>query len=97
MTNWFKTEDVGYYDEDGNVFIIERINQIFKYKKETISPVEIETILKSSDGVRGRCSAYALEDEYPKVFITKVPEKRSEAGYVYIYIYISFKIDRNYV
>jgi len=78
-TNWFKTGDVGYYDKDGNVFVTERINQIFKYKRKPISPVEIETMLQNHPAVLEAIVVpvpHALEDEYPKAFITKVPGKK---------------------
>lgn len=28
---WFRTGDLGHYDADGNLFIVDRLNEIIKY------------------------------------------------------------------
>ncbi|KAL6264996.1 hypothetical protein P5V15_005088 [Pogonomyrmex californicus] len=77
-TDWFKTGDIGYYDEDGNVFVTERANQVFKYKKKSISPMKIEAVLQSHPAVLDAVVVpvpYAFENQFPKAFITKVAGK----------------------
>ncbi|XP_071639663.1 uncharacterized protein [Temnothorax longispinosus] len=44
---WFRSEDVGYYDEHGNVFVIDRVKQLINYRNYYISPAEIEIALQS--------------------------------------------------
>lgn len=42
---WFHTGDVGYEDEDGRLFLVDRIKDVFKVDNELVSPSEIERIL----------------------------------------------------
>ncbi|KAG5683270.1 hypothetical protein PVAND_012560 [Polypedilum vanderplanki] len=42
---WLHTGDVGYYDEDKQFFIVERIKELIKYKGFQVPPAEIESIL----------------------------------------------------
>jgi acyl-coenzyme A synthetase/AMP-(fatty) acid ligase len=42
---WFKTGDIGLQDEDGNLFITDRLKDLIKYKGFQISPAEIESVL----------------------------------------------------
>lgn len=45
FTGWLHTGDLGYYDYEGNVYIIDRIKELIKYQGHHISPNEIEKIL----------------------------------------------------
>lgn len=42
---WLHTGDVGYYDEDGEWFIVDRLKELIKYKGFQVPPAEIEAIL----------------------------------------------------
>ena len=44
---YFKTGDVGYQDEKGNVYITDRIKELIKYNAFQIAPAELEGILMS--------------------------------------------------
>ncbi|XP_050465699.1 uncharacterized protein LOC126858961 isoform X2 [Cataglyphis hispanica] len=43
--DWFRTGDMGFYDEDGDIFIIDRINQLLEVQNYIISPTLIENLL----------------------------------------------------
>ncbi|CAG4945386.1 unnamed protein product [Colias eurytheme] len=43
---FFKTGDLGYYDDDRYFFIVDRIKEIFFYNSYQVSPLELETILQ---------------------------------------------------
>ncbi|KAH0822058.1 hypothetical protein GEV33_000733 [Tenebrio molitor] len=40
-----RTGDIGYYDDDGVVYVVGRSKDIIKYKSFQVSPVELENIL----------------------------------------------------
>lgn len=42
---WLHTGDIGYYDEDHEWFIVDRIKELIKYKGYQVPPAEIEAIL----------------------------------------------------
>lgn len=48
---WLHTGDVGYIDDDGDVFIVDRIKELIKYKGFQVAPAELEAILLSHPSV----------------------------------------------
>jgi long-chain acyl-CoA synthetase len=42
---WFSTGDVGYVDDDGALWLVDRLDDIFKYDNEIVSPSRVEQIL----------------------------------------------------
>ncbi|XP_055633649.1 luciferin 4-monooxygenase-like [Toxorhynchites rutilus septentrionalis] len=42
---WLHTGDIGYYDEDEDFFIVDRIKELIKYKGFQVPPAELEAIL----------------------------------------------------
>ncbi|XP_068249585.1 probable 4-coumarate--CoA ligase 3 [Palaemon carinicauda] len=42
---WLLTGDVGYYDQDGFIYVVDRIKEIIKYKGLQVAPAELEGIL----------------------------------------------------
>ncbi|KAJ2947477.1 hypothetical protein O0L34_g17261 [Tuta absoluta] len=49
---FFRTGDLGYYDDDGYFYIIDRMKEIIVYDGYKIAPLELETILLLHPGVR---------------------------------------------
>ncbi|CAN8017400.1 unnamed protein product [Ixodes persulcatus] len=48
---WFRTGDVGYYDENGRIYIVERLKQMIKCVGNVVTPAELEDILTSHEAV----------------------------------------------
>ncbi|KAF4519272.1 hypothetical protein B566_EDAN002161 [Ephemera danica] len=48
---WFQTGDIGFFDSDGNLYVIERISFLFKYYMSFVSPVELESVLQEHEAV----------------------------------------------
>lgn len=48
---WLHTGDVGYYNEAGEWFIVDRLKELIKYKGFQVPPAEIEALLLTHPGV----------------------------------------------
>lgn len=48
---WFRTGDIGYYDENGHIYILERLKQMIKCMGNVVTPAELEDILTSHEAV----------------------------------------------
>ncbi|KAL2324960.1 hypothetical protein Fmac_024018 [Flemingia macrophylla] len=44
---WLRTGDLGYIDENGCVYIVERIKELIKYNGYQVAPAELESVLLS--------------------------------------------------
>lgn len=49
---FYKSGDIGYFDEAGFLYIIDRKKEIYKYKGFQFNPSEIENVIQEIDGVR---------------------------------------------
>nr|XP_040221442.2 uncharacterized protein LOC120948797 [Anopheles coluzzii] len=59
---WLHTGDVGYYDEEQDFFIVDRIKDLIKYKGFQVPPAELEDVLLSHRQVRD-CAVVGVPDE----------------------------------
>lgn len=44
---WLKTGDLGYFDSDGFLYIVDRLKELIKYKAYQVAPAELERYLQS--------------------------------------------------
>ncbi|XP_075976069.1 luciferin 4-monooxygenase-like [Anticarsia gemmatalis] len=73
---FFKTGDLGYYDEDKYFYIVERLKEIIVYDGYKVAPLELETVLQLHPGVReaGVVGKPVLDyGEEPTAFVVKQP------------------------
>ncbi|KAG5227937.1 Ca4CL [Salix suchowensis] len=59
---WLHTGDIGYIDNDGDIFIVDRIKELIKYKGFQVAPAELEAILLSHPSVED-AAVVPLPDE----------------------------------
>jgi len=72
--DWLCTGDVGWIDEDGYIFIVDRKKDMIKYKSFSIAPAELEAALLEHPDVAD-CAVTGVPDreagEIPKAFIVR--------------------------
>jgi acyl-CoA synthetase (AMP-forming)/AMP-acid ligase II len=69
---WLHTGDVGYADEDGCFFIVDRLKELIKYKGMQIAPAELEAVLLSHPLVADAAVIPLANEEcgeVPKAFV----------------------------
>jgi acyl-CoA synthetase (AMP-forming)/AMP-acid ligase II len=69
---WLHTGDIGYIDEDGMFFIVDRLKELIKYKGFQVAPAELEALLLTHPDVADVAvipSADEEAGEIPKAFI----------------------------
>lgn len=49
---WLHSGDLGYYDERGMLYVVDRLKELIKYKGYQVSPSEIEMVLLSQPAVK---------------------------------------------
>uniref|UniRef100_A0A1Y9IVT1 Luciferin 4-monooxygenase n=1 Tax=Anopheles minimus TaxID=112268 RepID=A0A1Y9IVT1_9DIPT len=71
---WLHTGDIGYYDADGDFFIVDRLKELIKYKAFQVAPAELEALLLSHPGVKD-CAVVGKTDErvgeLPTAFVVR--------------------------
>lgn len=71
--NYMRTGDVGYFDSDRNLFIVDRVKELIKYKGYQVAPAELEEVLLSHPKVKDCCVIGipdpATGEEIPKGFV----------------------------
>ena len=62
VNGWFKTGDVGYLDQDGFIFIVDRKKDLIIHKGMNIYPREIEEVLYTNEKVNA-CAIVGVKDK----------------------------------
>jgi acyl-CoA synthetase (AMP-forming)/AMP-acid ligase II len=69
---WFHTGDVGYADEDGYFFIVDRVKELIKYNAYQVAPAELEAVLLSHPALADAAVIPSPDEqagEVPKAFV----------------------------
>ena len=73
---FLKTGDIGYYDEDGDFFIVDRLKELIKVKGFQVAPAELEALLLEHPLIAD-AAVIGIPDERagerPKAFVVKHP------------------------
>ncbi|NPA06312.1 MAG: 4-coumarate--CoA ligase family protein [Chloroflexi bacterium] len=84
---WLHTGDVGYVDEDGYFYIVDRIKELIKYKGYQVAPAELEAILLSHPAVADAAvipSPDPEAGEVPKAFVVKKADVTADELMAYV-------------
>ncbi|MEM9777464.1 MAG: 4-coumarate--CoA ligase family protein [Chloroflexota bacterium] len=74
---WLRSGDIGYMDEDGFMFIVDRLKELIKYKGFQVAPAELEALLLGHESVADVAVIPSPDEEageIPKAFIVKSEE-----------------------
>jgi 4-coumarate--CoA ligase len=78
---YYHTGDVGYEDEDGCLYITDRLKELIKYKGFQVAPAELEGLLLGHEKVADVCvlGVYEVDQatELPRAYIVKAESAKS--------------------
>ncbi|MEU9202047.1 4-coumarate--CoA ligase family protein [Streptomyces sp. NPDC048332] len=73
---WLHTGDVGRVDEDGWLFVVDRVKELIKYKGYQVAPAELEALLVGHEAVAD-AAVIGVNDadgnEIPKAYVVRAP------------------------
>ncbi|XP_056857234.1 4-coumarate--CoA ligase-like 8 isoform X3 [Raphanus sativus] len=75
---WLKTGDLCYIDDDGFVFIVDRLKELIKYKGYQVPPAELEALLLSHPDILDAAVIPIPDKEAgqcPMAFVQRKPER----------------------
>jgi acyl-CoA synthetase (AMP-forming)/AMP-acid ligase II len=73
---WIHTGDIGYVDEDGFFYIVDRLKELIKYKGFQVAPAELEALLLSHPAIADAAVIPSPDEEageVPKAFLVLKP------------------------
>ena len=80
---WLHTGDIGYMDDDGDFYIVDRLKELIKYKGFQVPPAELEGLLLSHPAVADSAVIPVPDEEageIPKAFVVLKPGAEATAG-----------------
>jgi acyl-CoA synthetase (AMP-forming)/AMP-acid ligase II len=79
---WYHTGDVGYVDDDGWFFIVDRTKELIKYKGLQVAPAELEALLLTHPAILDVAVVRRPDEEageVPKAFVVLKADDRSKS------------------
>jgi len=77
QNGWLHTGDIGYYDDDGNIYICDRLKELIKVKGHQVAPAELEDLIRGIDEVTD-VAVIGIPDqrqgEVPRAYVVKSDE-----------------------
>jgi len=73
---WLRTGDIAHFDDDGYLFITDRLKELIKYKAFQVAPAELEAELVTHPAIADAAVIGQPDDEageLPKAFIVAAP------------------------
>jgi len=89
---WLRTGDIGQFDEEGYVYVVDRKKELIKYKGYQVPPAELEALLMEHPAVADAAvipKPHPEGGEIPKAFIILKPSEEATADDI-----IQFVADR---
>ena len=79
---WLHTGDIGYVDDEGFFYIVDRLKELIKYKGFQVAPAELEALLLSHPAIADVAVIPSPDEEageVPKAFIVLKGEATAES------------------
>ncbi|MGW2740830.1 4-coumarate--CoA ligase family protein [Streptomyces sp. NPDC001450] len=73
---WLHTGDIGHVDDDGWLFVVDRVKELIKYKGFQVAPAELEALLLTHPGIADAAVVGAYNEdgnEIPHAFVVRQP------------------------
>ncbi|MFI8220333.1 4-coumarate--CoA ligase family protein [Streptomyces sp. NPDC085932] len=87
---WLHTGDVGHVDEDGWLFVVDRVKELIKYKGFQVAPAELEALLLTHPGIADAAVIGTYDDdgnEVPHAYVVRQPAAAGlTAGEIMMYV-----------
>jgi acyl-CoA synthetase (AMP-forming)/AMP-acid ligase II len=84
---WLHTGDIGYADDEGDFYIVDRLKELIKYKGLQIAPAELEAVLLAHPAVADAAVIGVADEEageVPKAFVVLKGESDADALLAYV-------------
>jgi len=86
---WLRSGDLCYMDEDGYVFVVDRIKEMIKYKGYQVAPAELEGIVMEHPAVLDAAVIPKRNfeaGEVPKAFVVLKPDQEASADEIMAFV-----------
>ncbi|EEF49284.1 AMP dependent CoA ligase, putative [Ricinus communis] len=87
---WLHTGDIGYIDDDDELFIVDRLKELIKYKGYQVAPAELEAMLLAHPDILD-AAVVAMKDEgageVPVAFVVRPDKSNITEDEIKQYIY----------
>jgi acyl-CoA synthetase (AMP-forming)/AMP-acid ligase II len=84
---WLHTGDIGHIDDDGYIYVVDRVKELIKYKGLQIAPAELEAVLLSHPDITDAAVVRYPDleaGEIPKAFVVARTELTEQAVMAYV-------------
>jgi len=86
---WLRTGDIGHFDSDGFLYIVDRLKELIKYKGFQVPPAELEGVLLTHPAITD-AAVIGIPDEeageIPKAFVVTAPDSNLTAEDVMTFV-----------
>lgn len=71
---WLRSGDMGYYDDNGHLYVTDRLKELIKVKGFQVAPAELEALLRDHPSVADAAVVAVSHDKYgevPRAFVVQ--------------------------
>jgi acyl-CoA synthetase (AMP-forming)/AMP-acid ligase II len=84
---WLHSGDIGHIDDDGYLYVVDRVKELIKYKGEQVAPAELEAVLVSHPAIADAAVVRVPDEqagEVPKAFVVAKAELSAQEVMDYV-------------